>query len=219
MKSEEAYLAKKVELVTDQQHDLALKYMEMARAEILDKVGFVNKTLGGYLLGTSAIASWFYQIYKPAPEVGAAAVPGHEELIAVGLAVVLSYLALGVSWIINHNERMVTALALYQRYDLLPVLGETPPMWEASKFLQKRDNKRRAVTMICIQQMIILTPPISSLVFVFLKLQKLSSPLFAFALLAAAATSAVLFIAFNTARDRYCARTEMSNPSRKRASE
>jgi hypothetical protein len=46
--------------------DIALKYIDMARNEILEKVRFVNQTLGAYVLGSSAVASWFYQsVYRP----------------------------------------------------------------------------------------------------------------------------------------------------------
>ena len=42
---------------------IALKYLELARAEILEKGYFINQTLGAYLF---RIASWFYQpAYKP----------------------------------------------------------------------------------------------------------------------------------------------------------
>jgi hypothetical protein len=52
----------------------------------------------------------------------------------------LSYLALGVNWMIHHNERIVTALALYQRNDLWSVLSDNPPMWERSGSLKDEDS-------------------------------------------------------------------------------
>ena len=196
----------KTELLTRHKREVALKYLELARSEIQDKINFVNTTLGGYLIGTSAIAAWFYQIYKPADELSAAAMPLHEQRVAVGLTIIFSYLALGVSWIINHNERMVTALALYQRNDLLPILGEEPPMWESSSCLLERDNPRRAVTMIAVQQMIIVAPPISVLVFVCARLAALPPSLLAATGVAAAATALVIVIAISTAVDRWRAR-------------
>jgi hypothetical protein len=103
---------------------VALKYLELARAEILEKGRFINQTLGAYLLGSSALASWFYQsAYKPATPT----TDTEKASAAIALALMLSYLALGVNWIIHHNERIVTALALYQRKDLWSVLAISPP--------------------------------------------------------------------------------------------
>jgi hypothetical protein len=41
---------------------------------------------------------------------------------------------------IHHNERIVTALALYQRNDLWSVLSDNPPMWERSGSLKDEDS-------------------------------------------------------------------------------
>jgi hypothetical protein len=142
--------------------EIALKYLELARAEILEKGRFINQTLGAYLLGSSALASWFYQsAYKPATPTTDA----EKASAAIGLALMLSYLALGVNWIIHHNERIVTALALYQRKDLCSVLGDDPLMWEKSSSLEDEDSLFHAFFTVAIEELIVLGPPLAAFVF------------------------------------------------------
>jgi len=147
-------------------YDIALKYLDLARGEILEKARFTNQTLGAYLLGSSALASWFYQtIYKPAAPPLPSATDAEKAAAAVGLALMLSYLAVAVNWIIHHNERIIAALALYQRVDLYSVLGDRPPMWERSSSLEREDRLWPAALTVLIQEFIILGPPIAASIF------------------------------------------------------
>jgi hypothetical protein len=146
--------------------EVALKYLELAREEILEKARFVNQTLGAYLLGSSALASWFYQsAYKPATPNLASTTDAEKASAAIGLALMLSYLALGVNWIIHHNERIVTALALYQRKDLCSVLGDDPPMWERARSLKDEDSLIHAFFTVAVEELIVLGPPLAAFVF------------------------------------------------------
>ena len=148
--------------MTDDKAEIALKYLELARGEISEKGQFVNQTLGGYLLGACALASWFYQsIYKAS--TGAADVD--KVVAAVGLAVILSYLSLGVNWIIHHNERMVTALARYQREELGAALGNDPKMWEQSSRLNKDDRFAHACFTVIVQESIVLGPAFAASIY------------------------------------------------------
>jgi hypothetical protein len=146
--------------------EIALKYLDLARGEILEKARFVNQTLGAYLLGSSALASWFYQtIYRPASTPASSVPEAQKAAAAIGLAILLAYLALGVNWITHHNERIITALALYQSTDLAPVLGDLPPMWERSASLLDADGLSRAFFTVLIEELIILGPPVAAFVF------------------------------------------------------
>jgi len=151
---------------------LGLKYLELARGEILERTKFVNQTLGSYLLGTAALASWFYQaVYKPA-EQGALAPAGLKQAsAAVGFALMLSYLSLAVNWIIHHNERIVAALARFQRDNLSSVLGDDPPMWERSDALKSGDGLSHARGTFAIEELIVLGPPVAALIFALLQVR------------------------------------------------
>jgi hypothetical protein len=153
--------------------DIALKYIDMARNEILEKVRFVNQTLGAYVLGSSAVSSWFYQsVYRPTSSGALAATEAEKSSAAIGLALMLSYLALGVIWIIHHNERMVTALAFYQRDELHGALKHGPPMWERSESLGKYDSPLHARLTILVEELIVLAPPLAAAVYASSELSK-----------------------------------------------
>lgn len=149
--------------------DIALRYLEMARNEISEKVQFVNKTLGAYLLGVSAIASWFYHsVYQPSSSEKLVEVTAAEKSsAAIGLALILSYLALGVIWIIHHNERMITALAYYQRDELLGALKGGPTMWERSTSLNNADGPGHARFNIVVEELIVLLPALVAAFYAF----------------------------------------------------
>ncbi len=145
--------------------EVALKYLELARGEILEKAKVVNQTLGAYLAGSAALASWFYQaVYKPVGEGVSAATDAEKAAATIGLAVLLSYLSVAVNWIIYHNERIIAALALYQRDSLSLVLADDPPMWERSAALGKMDDLTKALNMVVIEELIVLGPPLAALV-------------------------------------------------------
>jgi hypothetical protein len=133
-------------------HDAALKYLDLARAEILERVGFVNKTLAAYVAGSAAIFSWFFQYLSRSQ------IAQESSYASLGMAVVFSYLALCVNWIIHHNERMISALAFYQQDELSEVLIATPVMWEKSQSLARHDGKLWSVGTILFEEFIVFTP-------------------------------------------------------------
>ena len=147
--------------------EVALKYLDLARGEILEKVKFVNQTLGAYLLGTAAVGSWFYQSIHRTAAGQAMSDTVEKASAAIGLAFILSYLALGVNWIIHHNERMVTALAEYQRDELSKYLPNVPAMWERSIALHKGDDPGAARRTMAVEELIVLGPPFTATVFAF----------------------------------------------------
>jgi hypothetical protein len=158
--------AEKERAMSNDRAEIALKYLDLAREEIQEKGRFINQTLGAYVLGSSALASWFYQsAYRPAGPTPVTLTEPEKAAAAIGLAFMLSYLALGVNWIIHHNERIVAALALYQRNDLYPALGSDPPMWEMSRSLREEDSLLHAFFTVAIEELIVLAPPIAAFVF------------------------------------------------------
>lgn len=185
--------------------DIALKYLEMARSEISEKVQFVNKTLGAYLLGVSAITSWFYQsVYQPSSSEKLVAVTAAEKSsAAIGLALILSYLALGVIWIIYHNESMVTALAYYQRDELFAALKDGPPMWEQSNSLNNADGPTHARGNIVAEELIVLVAPLIATCFAFHELSSAPQwPKWAWFPLAFIANALNAWIAFKMNKNR-----------------
>jgi hypothetical protein len=130
--------------ITDEKKvDVALKYLELARAEILYRVKSSNDTLIVYAGAVGAISAWVYKSYhdlQPGslPNDPALSIP--PSTLSAGL--VVSFLALVASWIVFHNERMVASLAKYQRDELhsdLRVTGSTP--WERSRSLGLGDPR------------------------------------------------------------------------------
>jgi hypothetical protein len=127
----------------EKQVDVALKYLELARAEILYRVKSSNDTLIVYAGAVGAIAAWAYKSYHDAqpgslPNGPALSIP--PSLLSAGL--VVSFLALVASWIVFHNERMVKSLAEYQRDELsshLDAAGSKP--WECSLSLCRGDSR------------------------------------------------------------------------------
>jgi hypothetical protein len=123
--------------------DVALKYLELARAEILYRVKSTNDTLIVYAGAVGAIAAWVYKSYhdpQPGSLPNGPALSIPPSTLSAGL--VVSFLALVASWIVFHNERMVTSLAKYQRDELnsdLDAAGSTP--WERSVSLSSGDPR------------------------------------------------------------------------------
>jgi len=145
---------------------IALEYLKLARVEILDKTKFVNQTLGAYLAGVAALGSWFYQaIYKPGGKDVPSLTEPQKMLAAAAFAFMIAYLAFAVSWIIYTNERLITALAIYQRHDLGQVLGKDPPMWELSDSLIHFDDLHKVLRMVQVEERIVLLPPLFALIF------------------------------------------------------
>ncbi len=116
----------------DRSVDLALKYMDLARAEILARIKSSNDTLIVYAGALGAIAAW---LYKPENHTAAT-------LSRTGL--IVGFLSLAASWIVYHNEKMVVALACYQKEMLAPVLDALHlglKSWETSDTLKDADTQ------------------------------------------------------------------------------
>ena len=152
---------------TDEAHaKVALEYLKLARGEILEKAKVVNQTLGAYLAGSAALASWFYQgVYKPISEGDPSTTAPWKALAAAAFAFMISYLAFAVNWIIYHNERIIAALATYQRDDLGRALDNGPPIWEDSGALRNFDSLGEALKMALVEELIVLAPPVVALTF------------------------------------------------------
>jgi predicted permease len=150
----------------DDKAEVALKYLDLARGEILERTKFVNQTLGSYLLGSAALASWFFQtVYKPVGESVSFASGPAKAPAAIGFALMIAYLALAANWIIHHNERIVAALARYQSENLSPILKDDPPMWERSDALKIGDSRTDALRTVFVEELIVLSPPVVALIF------------------------------------------------------
>jgi hypothetical protein len=135
--------------------EAALKYLELARNEILEKVRFVNQTLAAYLLGVSALSSWIYQtISRTNPPMD----PAEKAVVILGFALLLAYVSLGANWLIHHNERVVSALAIYQRDELVRYLPGGPKSWENSRSLKDKDGRWHAMGTILVEEIILLGP-------------------------------------------------------------
>ncbi len=143
--------------------EAALKYLDLARGEILEKVRFVNQTLAGYLLGVAALASWAYQVIYKHTKEDLAVVDPEKTIILIGFALLLAYVALGANWLIHNNERVVAALAIFQREELAPHLPKAPVVWEDSETLQSQDGLWHAMLTITTEELIVLVPPLCAM--------------------------------------------------------
>jgi hypothetical protein len=141
------------------QDQIALKYLEIARAEILDRMKSSNQTLTLYVGGIGAIVGWMFQVTTVAQK------PVPLRSVVFPMGVVVGFLAFAASWIIFHNERMVNALARYQKKELAPYLHSVLPVtgWESSDQLHGTDNKVPIYITMLVQAAILIGP-----VFVFL---------------------------------------------------
>jgi hypothetical protein len=123
--------------------DVALKYLELARAEILYRVKSSNDTLTVYAGAVGAISAWVYKSYHDLQPGNLSNDPGLSiPPLTLSAGLVVSFLALVASWIVFHNERMIASLAKYQRDELnsqLRAAGSTP--WECSISLRWGDRR------------------------------------------------------------------------------
>ena len=113
---------------SDQEATIALKYLEIARAEILERLKLSNQFLIAYLGGISILLGWFFAARDTA---------NHGMLpqqVLPAVAAVVSFLAFSLTWVLSENERMIELLARYQRDQLVQSLP-SPPMWEGSLVL------------------------------------------------------------------------------------
>ena len=122
------------------QDTVALKYLELARAELLERIKFGYQVLIVYAGGVGAIALWAYPSQTP-PSVAQNGVahPWSANARLVPIGVLVAFLAVVANWIIHHNEHMVNALARYQSGSLAEHLQRSLPdvsMWECSQELK-----------------------------------------------------------------------------------
>lgn len=111
---------------------VALKYLELARGEILERLKLSNQFLIVYLGGISALIGWLFSGNSSAQS----SISPRDALPAVALG--LSFLACSLSWILNENERMIEGLAKYQTEALKKWANQFPfLMWEGSEQLSK----------------------------------------------------------------------------------
>jgi hypothetical protein len=102
-------------LPADQQYRvdaIALKYLELSRAEILERLKLSNQFLIVYLGGISALLGWLFT----AKDLTSGGIVPQNVLPAVAAG--FSFLAFSVSWILSENEAMIELHAKYQMENL-----------------------------------------------------------------------------------------------------
>jgi len=116
---------------------IVLKYLELARTELLERIKFGYQTLIVYAGGVGAVAAWAYPSQQTSSSNDLHTFAANSRLEPV--SVIIAFLAAVTTWIIHHNEYMVNALARYQVDSLsaylMTVLPEARP-WELSAELQ-----------------------------------------------------------------------------------
>jgi hypothetical protein len=119
--------------VSDQENAIGLKYLELSRAEILERLKLSNQFLIVYLGGISALVGWLFTAKDPTKE---GIVPQN---VLPAVATGLSFLAFSLSWILSENERMVELLAKYQIVELGKCFHRSSslPLWEESLLLKQ----------------------------------------------------------------------------------
>jgi len=144
------------------QDGIALKYLELARAEILERIKLRYQILIAYAGAVGAVALWAY----PNP---AASTPGNTvadtsvrdaRLVLTG--VVVAFLAVVANWIIYHNEHMVNGLAKYQAGELgrhLHFSSGVKP-WELSDELGDTDPQKHVFWDIWAQGALVVAPAV-----------------------------------------------------------
>jgi MFS family permease len=142
--------------------ELKLKYLELARDEILYRIKSANDTLIIYSGAIGAIAAWFSKLYTDLPQPRQ--ISPDLDFVLFRIGVLVSFLSLCASWIINHNERMVHALAKYQREELGLNAPSQPLLWESSKSLQKGDPQFVSIISIFVYAGLIVGPSIFALI-------------------------------------------------------
>jgi hypothetical protein len=148
----------------DKRADIALKYLDLARAEILYRVKSSNDTLVVFAGATGAIAAWLYKTpCNPTAASGLCAADSIDNRLLFPAGCVLAFLSLAASWIISHNERMVCALAEYQRVELGTFLNQANigfASWELSASLPKEDSRRLSTFTSAIYALLIVGPSV-----------------------------------------------------------
>ncbi len=118
---------------------IALKYLELARNEILQRQRLGDQILIVYIGAVGAIGTWVYSPKGPSALAGGGLIP---------IGVVVAFLAFGASWIIYDNEHIINALARYQKRTLAKHFNHALPnieLWESSKELAEAANRRHSV--------------------------------------------------------------------------
>ena len=126
----------------DRECTIALKYLEIARSEILERLKLSNQFLIVYLGGISALLGWIFATRASSTD---GIVPLH---VLPAVATGLSFLAFSLTWVLNENEDMIERLAKYQTQELGKVLRRysSSPMWENSKFLRGEQPSEGAMS-------------------------------------------------------------------------
>jgi len=124
---------------------IALKYLELARAELLERIKVSYQTLIVYAGAVGAVAAWAYP--NQVAQGGSGSInawSANPRLVPPG--VIVGFLAVVANWVIHHNEHIVNALARYQIYTLAKHLHDAAfpelNLWERSRPLQA-DNRIR----------------------------------------------------------------------------
>ncbi|HEX4320802.1 MAG TPA: hypothetical protein VHZ52_07865 [Acidobacteriaceae bacterium] len=111
---------------------IALKYLELSRAEILERLKLSNQFLIVYLGGISALLGWLFTAKDP---MAGGIVPQN---VLPAVAAGFSFLACSVSWILSENEAMIELHAKYQMEQLGKWLYQVSSLllWEETSHLR-----------------------------------------------------------------------------------
>jgi len=131
------------------QDAIALKSLELARSEILERIKLGYQTLIVYAASVGGIGAWWL---------------GKTEVQAkVPIGVIVGFLAVVASWMTYDNEHMIKTLARYQRETLSghfkTALSELK-LWESSKQLEAVLKSWHRYIHIFTQQAVVFLPAI-----------------------------------------------------------
>jgi len=144
------------------QDPIALKYLELARAEILERIKLRYQILIAYAGAVGAVALWAYPNPVASTPGGAVADTSVRDARLVLAGVVVAFLAVVANWIFYHNERMVNGLAEYQAGELAQHLhfssGVKP--WELSDELGDTDPQKHVFWDIWAQGALVVAPAV-----------------------------------------------------------
>jgi len=144
------------------QDTIALRYLELARAEILERIKLRYQILIAYAGAVGAVALWAYpnQLASTSGGAGVDASVVNARLVPAG--VVVAFLAVVANWINHNNERVVNGLAKYQGGELARQLHFPPGVkpWELSDELKATDPKEHVRWDVLTQGLLVPAPAV-----------------------------------------------------------
>jgi hypothetical protein len=153
---------------------IALKYLDLARSEILERQKLGYQILIAYTGAVGVIGAWMYGKLPAVPAsqvpvggvaigqvVGSQIAASQLSIGPVPIALVVAFLAFVASWIIYDNELMITALAKYQRKAMADYFERVLPdikLWEGSDELKAAASRRHSSLHYFFQGVVLVLP-------------------------------------------------------------